>query len=152
MKTLEAASACLALLLTLSVIAAAGQTPPKHTSTLGTAKTILPAELKPGEYAWHPEFSPNGPIVLIVSLPEQLAYVYRNGVIIGASTVSTGKKGHETPTGVFHDPAKKRGSLFEPLQQRAHALHAAAHVVRRRNPCRSASRLPRFPRLRAHAV
>jgi hypothetical protein len=36
-----------------------------------------------------------------VSLPEQLAYVYRNGVIIGASTVSTGKKGHETPTGVF---------------------------------------------------
>jgi len=30
-----------------------------------------------------------------------LAYVYRNGVIIGASTVSTGKKGHETPTGVF---------------------------------------------------
>ena len=39
--------------------------------------------------------------MLIVSLPEQLAYVYRNGVIIGASTVSTGKKGHETPTGVF---------------------------------------------------
>ncbi len=61
----------------------------------------MPAELKPGEYAWHPEFSPRGPVVLIVSLPEQLAYVYRNGVIIGASTVSTGKKGHETPTGVF---------------------------------------------------
>jgi hypothetical protein len=101
MKTLPAASAFLALLLTLSAISAAGQTPPKHTSTLGTAKTILPAELKPGEYAWHPEFSPQGPIVLIVSLPEQLAYVYRNGVIIGASTVSTGKKGHETPTGVF---------------------------------------------------
>ena len=38
---------------------------------------------------------------MVVSLPEQLAYVYRNGVIIGASTVSTGKKGHETPTGVF---------------------------------------------------
>ena len=81
--------------------AAVAQTPPKNTSTLGTAKTILPAQLKPGEYAWHPELSPKGPIVLIVSLPEQLAYVYRNGVIIGASTVSTGKKGHETPTGVF---------------------------------------------------
>jgi lipoprotein-anchoring transpeptidase ErfK/SrfK len=101
MKTDAVVRACLALLLTLSASAAAGQTPPKNTSTLGTAKTILPAELKPGEYAWHPEFSPNGPIVLIVSLPEQLAYVYRNGVIIGASTVSTGKKGHETPTGVF---------------------------------------------------
>ena len=61
----------------------------------------MPARLKPGEYAWHPELSPKEPIVLIVSLPEQLAYVYRNGVIIGASTVSTGKKGQETPTGVF---------------------------------------------------
>jgi hypothetical protein len=38
---------------------------------------------------------------MIVSLPEQRAYVYRNGVIIGASSVSTGKKGHETPTGVY---------------------------------------------------
>jgi hypothetical protein len=101
MKTYPAVRACLVLLLTLPALAASGQTPPKHTSTLGTAKTIMPAELKPGEYAWHPEFSPQGPVVLIVSLPEQLAYVYRNGVIIGASTVSTGKKGHETPTGVF---------------------------------------------------
>jgi len=90
-----------ALLLLVWGLAAAGQTPPKHTSTMGTAKAILPSQLKPGEYAWRPEFSPQGPIVLIVSLPEQLAYVYRNGVIIGASTVSTGKKGHETPTGVF---------------------------------------------------
>jgi hypothetical protein len=101
MKTHSAALACLALLLALPGLAAAGQTPPKHTSTLGTAKTIMPSMLKPGEYAWHPELSPQGPVVLIVSLPEQLAYVYRNGVIIGASTVSTGKKGHETPTGVF---------------------------------------------------
>ncbi len=101
MKIHPAVRACLVLLITLPAFAAAGQTPPKHTSTLGTAKTIMPAELKPGEYAWHPEFSPQGPVVLIVSLPEQLAYVYRNGVIIGASTVSTGKKGHETPTGVF---------------------------------------------------
>jgi hypothetical protein len=101
MKIHPAVRACLVLLLTLPALAATGQTPPKHTSTLGTAKTIMPGELKPGEYAWHPEFSPQGPVVLIVSLPEQLAYVYRNGVIIGASTVSTGKKGHETPTGVF---------------------------------------------------
>jgi len=27
--------------------------------------------------------------------------VYRNGVIIGASSISSGKKGHETPTGVY---------------------------------------------------
>ena len=60
-----------------------------------------PTDLKPGEYLWHPEISPSGPIVLVVSLDEQRAYVYRNGIAIGVSTVSSGKTGHETPTGVF---------------------------------------------------
>ncbi|MBL8250566.1 MAG: L,D-transpeptidase, partial [Candidatus Competibacter sp.] len=59
------------------------------------------ATLKPGEFTWHPERAPSGPVVIIVSIPEQRAYVYRNGVRIGASTVSTGKPGHDTPTGVF---------------------------------------------------
>jgi hypothetical protein len=62
---------------------------------------MAPATLKPGEFLWVPEVSPQGPVVMVVSLPEQKAYVYRNGVLIGASTVSTGKKGYETPTGVF---------------------------------------------------
>ncbi len=60
-----------------------------------------PTDLKPGEYLWHPEISPAGPIVLVVSLDEQRAYVYRNGIAIGLSTISSGKPGHETPTGVF---------------------------------------------------
>jgi hypothetical protein len=38
----------------------------------------------------------------VVSIPDQLAYVYRNGILIGRSTVSTGRSGHKTPTGVFH--------------------------------------------------
>jgi hypothetical protein len=37
----------------------------------------------------------------VVSLTEQRAYVYRNGIPIGVTTVSTGRKGYETPTGVF---------------------------------------------------
>jgi hypothetical protein len=101
MRILPALLAGLALLQAPPGLAATGKAPPKHTSTLGTAKTTLPAKLKTGEYLWVPEVSPRGPIVMVVSLPEQLAYVYRNGVIIGASTVSTGKKGHRTPTGVF---------------------------------------------------
>ncbi len=40
-------------------------------------------------------------MVVVVSLTEQRAYVYRNGVEIGFTTVSTGKPGHETPTGIF---------------------------------------------------
>lgn len=40
-------------------------------------------------------------MIVVVSLKLQRAYVYRNGVMIGVSTVSSGTKGHETPTGVF---------------------------------------------------
>ena len=58
-------------------------------------------KLKPGEYVWEPELSPEGPVVILVSLPEQMAHVYRNGLEIGVTTVSTGRKGHRTPTGVF---------------------------------------------------
>ncbi len=60
-----------------------------------------PAVLAPGEYLWHPEAAPEGPLVMIVSLDEQRVYVYRNGIAIGLSTISSGRKGHETPTGVF---------------------------------------------------
>jgi len=37
-----------------------------------------------------------GPVVMVVSLNEQHAYVYRNGVLIGATTVSTGRPGRLT--------------------------------------------------------
>jgi lipoprotein-anchoring transpeptidase ErfK/SrfK len=67
----------------------------------------MPSLLKPGEFIWKPEAAPAGPIVMVVSIPEQRAYVYRNGVAIGLSTVSTGKKGHETPSGVFTILQKK---------------------------------------------
>jgi len=57
--------------------------------------------LKPGEYTWHPERSPSGPLAIIVSIPQQRVHVYRNGIRIAVSTCSTGKAGHATPTGVF---------------------------------------------------
>ncbi len=59
------------------------------------------AGLKPGAYIWSPGLAPRGPMEIVISLSAQRAYVYRNGVRIGASTASTGKKGRETPTGVF---------------------------------------------------
>ena len=58
-------------------------------------------ELKPGEFTWNPKRSPKGPVAVVVSIPEQRVHVYRNGIRIAVSTCSTGKKGHETPTGVF---------------------------------------------------
>ena len=57
--------------------------------------------LKPGQFLWEPGIAPAGPMTVVVNLQVQRAYVYRNGVRIGASTISSGKKGHETPTGVF---------------------------------------------------
>lgn len=41
-------------------------------------------------------------MVLVASIDEQRMHVYRNGVEIAVSTISTGKPGHETPTGVFN--------------------------------------------------
>ncbi|MFO1150609.1 MAG: L,D-transpeptidase [Alsobacter sp.] len=58
-------------------------------------------DLKPGEFTWHPERSPEGPVAVVASIPEQLVHVYRNGIRIAVSTCSTGAPGHETPTGVF---------------------------------------------------
>ena len=71
-------------------------------ATKQTGHFLKPGEkLKPGEYVWEPELSPEGPVVVLVSLTEQMAHVYRNGLEIGVTTVSTGRKGHRTPTGVF---------------------------------------------------
>lgn len=58
-------------------------------------------DLKPGEFTWHPERSPSGPVAIIVSIPDQRVHVYRNGIRIGVSTCSTGAPGHSTPSGVF---------------------------------------------------
>ena len=75
--------------------------------TKGREAKPFTANLKPGDYLWHPEVSPAGPVVVLVSLPDQVMYVYRNGVRIGRSTVSTGTAGHRTPTGVFTVLQKK---------------------------------------------
>jgi len=96
LRTARALGVALALALSTPVLAAPQATP---AADLTMAPTTL--ALKPGEYLWTPELAPQGPVVIVISLPEQLAYVYRNGVRIGVSTVSSGKKGYETPTGVF---------------------------------------------------
>lgn len=85
-----------ALLVPLAPLNAQGAA---ESSALDLAKAS--DTLKPGQWVFAPQLSPAGPVVIMVDLSRQLATVYRNGVRIGASTVSTGKPGHETPTGVF---------------------------------------------------
>jgi hypothetical protein len=69
--------------------------------TKGTSTGHPTGKLRAGEYWWHPEISPQGPLMVLISIPEQTMHVYRNGILIGRSSVSTGSKGHETPGGVF---------------------------------------------------
>lgn len=57
--------------------------------------------LKSGEWVWAPEIAPTGPVMIYVDLSRQIATIYRNGVRIGVTTISSGKDGYETPTGVF---------------------------------------------------
>jgi hypothetical protein len=80
--------------------------PAAHTQGTPTGKSSGP--LKPGEYWWKPELSPVGPVVALVSIPQQVMHVYRNGILIGRSSVSTGAKGHSTPSGVFTILEKKQ--------------------------------------------
>lgn len=103
---------------------------------------LPPSQLKPGEFIWSPEAVPAGPLVMVISLDEQRAYVYRNGLRIGVSTVSTGKKGYETPTGVFTILQKKKdhkSNLYDdapmPFMQRLTWDGVALH----------AGRLPGYP-------
>ena len=57
---------------------------------------------------WKPERSTRGQVEIVVSLEQQKAYVYRADTLIAVTTVSTGKRGHRTPTGSFTILQKNR--------------------------------------------
>ena len=72
------------------------------------ARAAEPDTLDPGEFEWQPELSTAGEVEMVVSIPQQIAYVYRGGTLIGVTTVSTGRPGHTTPTGRFPILEKRR--------------------------------------------
>lgn len=126
--------ALLALALSLLLMGTAQAAVPSWGARTSSPADTSPAQLKPGEWIWGGD-NRQGPIAVVVSLTEQRAYVYRNGIPIGVSTVSTGKRGYETPTGVFNILQKSkdhRSSLYNaapmPYMQRLTwdgvALHA----------------------------
>lgn len=60
-----------------------------------------PEQLKPGQWVWAPQLAPAGPVLVYVDLNRQLATIYRNGVRMAVTTISSGRPGYATPTGVF---------------------------------------------------
>ena len=81
--------------------------PPSSLAVEGAGATPARTAAEP-RFFWHPEIAPDGPLVMLVSLDEQYLYVYRNGVAIGASPISSGRPGYETPTGVYTILQKER--------------------------------------------
>src|ERR1700747_2036942 len=96
----------LAISVLLLTASQAMEKPSFHTKGTPTGKPT--GTLKPGEYWWNPQLSPSGPVVVLVSIPQQTMHVYRNGILIGRSTISSGKGG-STPGGVFTILEKKEG-------------------------------------------
>jgi lipoprotein-anchoring transpeptidase ErfK/SrfK len=66
-----------------------------------------PLFLKPGQYVWAANIPQNGDTRVVIDTLTQLLYVYRDDKLIGVATVSTGKKGRETPLGFWAVMNKK---------------------------------------------
>jgi L,D-transpeptidase-like protein len=90
------------LLLQLGILAcvaaSAAAQPVKHQKLSVSERA---ARLSPGQFVWEPKATSTGPLFMVIDLTKQRALLYRDGVLIAASTISTGNKGRETPTGVF---------------------------------------------------
>ena len=88
--------------LKLSLLLVAAAPASAQQVQLGTGSVVeRVTTLRAGQFAWVPQIAPDGPMLMIVNVSTQRALLFRNGVPIGATTVSTGKTGHDTPTGVF---------------------------------------------------
>jgi len=71
------------------------------------ATALTPASaasaVAPGRFVWRADAAASaaGPVRVLVSLPLQIAFVFKGGDLIGVSSVSSGAAGYDTPTGTF---------------------------------------------------
>jgi lipoprotein-anchoring transpeptidase ErfK/SrfK len=110
---------------------------PAYAATAAAISVEQAAALPAGGYVWRD--APGGArLSVVVSIPDQRAYVYRGSALVAVSTVSTGKQGHDTPIGSFpvlQKEAVHHSSLYDdapmPFMQRLTwdgvAIHAGAN-------------------------
>ncbi|MEO7635730.1 MAG: L,D-transpeptidase family protein [Sphingomicrobium sp.] len=103
-----------------------------------------PKILKPGEYVWRDVPASEGAERVVVSLSDQMAYLYRGSTLMAVSTVSSGKFGKDTPVGIFSvldkkvlHHSKKYDNAPMPFMQRIDDYGIALHAGF--NPGRPAS-------------
>jgi lipoprotein-anchoring transpeptidase ErfK/SrfK len=66
-----------------------------------------PLYMKPGEFKWATDVPKAGDTRIVIDLMTQLFYVYRDDKLVGVATISSGKKGRETPLGFWSVMLKK---------------------------------------------
>ena len=99
-------------------------------------------QLNPGQYVWRDAVQ--GPPRVIISLTDQLVYLYRGDELAAVATISSGTEQNPTPTGIFPILAKKtmhRSQKYDnapmPFMQRLDSYGIAMHAGF--NPGRPAS-------------
>lgn len=86
----------------LALAALLGQAAAAAQPSLQSGSVVEAAQrLRAGEFLWAPQVAPEGPMLFVISLATQRAVLYRNGLPIAITTVSTGRPGHRTPAGIF---------------------------------------------------
>ena len=112
------------LLISTSLIAAS----PADAQMVRIADDPRSVDLKNGQFGWDDRAlaaTQGGEVEMVISVPAQMAYIFRDGRMIGATTISTGKKGKATPLGLFEILQKRefhRSNLYSnapmPFMQR----------------------------------
>jgi hypothetical protein len=69
--------------------------------------TFGPLHLKPGQFLWAADVPQAGDSKVVIDLLQQLFYIYRDDKLAGVATISSGKKGKETPLGLWKVMLKK---------------------------------------------
>lgn len=64
-------------------------------------------QLRPGQYLWRDVPDSAGAERVVVSLSDQLAYLYRGDTLMAVTTISSGTDKTPTPTGIFRVHTKK---------------------------------------------
>ena len=137
-----AASATLALSVPAAPAAASVETAEAKATAASAADVALAdmfeafgdKQLKPGQYLWR-DVDADGPARVVVSLSDQLAFLYQGNTLVAVSTISSGTDKHPTPTGIFPILEKKpmhRSIKYElapmPFMQRIDKYGIALHA------------------------
>jgi lipoprotein-anchoring transpeptidase ErfK/SrfK len=90
--------------------------------------------LKPGQYLWREVPESAGPERVVISIGDQLVFLYRGDALMAVATISTGRDDKPTPTGIFSVLDKKtfyRSKKYDnapmPFMQRIDQYGIALH-------------------------